>query len=311
MRVGFFILTLLVGCLAGFIPLIACGEESARSNGGNLTLNAVFQSRNGGMALIDGVQYRPGDRVGGSEILAIERGAIRLRTGAGEYTAWVGFDMPENLSPLPSNAQQRPVDVALAETGEADPHTTVADDGIYVVSYGDTLSSIASRYRPEGMPLETAVSALLETNMEIIGEDIDAIYAGSTLKIPRFHDPEEPESKSAERPPIPGHLATIDVDRPLIEPDKADSTPAQLVAVEPGDTLSGIAQRLDAPGLAKIELMQALFDENPDAFGGSMDMLYAGAVLRVPSRVRLPAREPAYAGALASAGPRDPGKSRN
>ena len=311
MRVGSILLTLLVGCVAGLIPLIACAGEPPQSSGGGLTLNAVFQSRHGGMALIDGVQYRPGDRVGGTEILAIERGAIRLRTGAGEYTAWVGFDLPGNLAPLPSNAQPRPADVALAGTGEADPHTGVADDGIYVVSYGDTLSSIASRYRPEGMPMETAVSALLQTNKQLIGEDINTIYAGSTLKIPRFYELDEPASMSAGKLPIQGHLATIDADLTLIEPDQTDSTSDQLVAVKPGDTLSGIAQRLDSPGLAKIELMQVLFDENPRAFGGSMDMLYAGAVLRVPSHIRLPSREPTYSDALASAGALDPGKSRH
>ena len=311
MRIGSTLLTLLVGCMAGFIPLIACAGEPPQSSGGGLTLNAVFQSRHGGMALIDGVQYRPGDRVGGTEILAIERGAIRLRTGAGEYTAWVGFDLPGNLAPLPSNAQQQPVGETLAETGEVDSRTTVADGRTYVVSYGDTLSSIARRHRPDGMPLERVISALLQTNRGVIGEDINTIYAGSTLKIPRLQDPEKPAKPPAERPLNPGHLATIDADRPLIGPEQTDSTPAQLVTVEPGDTLSGIAQRLEATGLAKIELMQALFDENPGAFGGSMDVLYAGALLRVPPHIRLPSREPAYADALASAGVLDSGKSRH
>ncbi|MCS6947171.1 MAG: hypothetical protein NZM12_06120 [Steroidobacteraceae bacterium] len=49
-----------------------------------------------------------------------------------------------------------------------------------------------------------------------------------------------------------------------------------------GDTLSSIAARV-ADGASRDQMMLALFRANPDAFGGNMNELRAGAILRLPS----------------------------
>ena len=300
MRVCVSILTLLIGCLAGLNPFSAGGQGSAWAYEGNLTLNAVFQSKNGGMALIDGMQYRPGDRVGGAEILAIERGAIRLQTGDGEYTAWVGLDLPQDLAPLPAREPRRLADAPASDPAPVDADTAVATHDTHTVSYGDTLSAIASRYRPDGMPLNEAISAILAANTDRIGKDMHTIYAGSTLMIPLFGNLPAPTQQFAGEKQDSGKSAIFGLDEPSIDAKSGESPVESYGPVEPGDTLSSIAQRLKAPGVTNAELMDALFTENPDAFGGSKDLLFAGAILQIPSRVWLPAGESTYTDALAS-----------
>lgn len=300
MRVCVSILTLLIGCLAGLNPFCAGGQGSAWAYEGNLTLNAVFQSKNGGMALIDGMQYRPGDRVGGAEILAIERGAIRLQTGDGEYTAWVGLDLPQDLVPLPAREPRRLADSPAPVPSPVDADTVIVAHGTHIVSYGDTLSAIANRYRPEGMPLKEAISAILEANADRIGKDMHTIYAGATLSIPFFGNLPAPTQQFARETSNKDISAIFGPDESSIDANSGKTPVESYGPVEPGDTLSSIAQRLKAPGVTNAELMDALFTENPDAFGGSKDLLFAGSILQIPSRVWLPAGESTYTDALAS-----------
>ncbi|MCP5339560.1 MAG: hypothetical protein H7A16_05170 [Sinobacteraceae bacterium] len=61
-------------------------------------------------------------------------------------------------------------------------------------------------------------------------------------------------------------------------------------AVRRGQTLSGIAQSLAAgQGVSTEQVMVGLFRANPGAFDGSMNLLRAGAVLRVPDAASLSA----------------------
>ncbi|MDE2306577.1 MAG: hypothetical protein KGL34_13535, partial [Gammaproteobacteria bacterium] len=60
--------------------------------------------------------------------------------------------------------------------------------------------------------------------------------------------------------------------------------------VGPGDTLTRIAQKLGASGQGAIDqTMLALFRANPDAFGGNVNLLHRGAILRVPDADRIAA----------------------
>ncbi len=53
--------------------------------------------------------------------------------------------------------------------------------------------------------------------------------------------------------------------------------------VSPGDTLFGIAQRHAVAGADMYQMLQAIFDANPEAFiAGNMNLLRAGAVLKIP-----------------------------
>lgn len=57
--------------------------------------------------------------------------------------------------------------------------TTPMQEQTYIVSKGETLWSIARRYKPEGMTYEQYIHELKEANKE----DISKIYPGQTITI--------------------------------------------------------------------------------------------------------------------------------
>ncbi len=58
-------------------------------------------------------------------------------------------------------------------------------------------------------------------------------------------------------------------------------------AVLRGETLSGISQRYLSNGATLNQMMIALFEANPGAFNGNINILYEGAVLRIPAAEEL------------------------
>lgn len=61
------------------------------------------------------------------------------------------------------------------------------------------------------------------------------------------------------------------------------SSSASSLRVSPGDTLFGIAQRHLVNGSDMYQMLQAIFEANPNAFiAGNMNLLRAGAVLNIP-----------------------------
>ena len=66
----------------------------------------------------------------------------------------------------------------------------------------------------------------------------------------------------------------------------------QTYRVQPGETLYSIAGRLSTGGRAGANRMAlALFEQNPQAFGGNVNRLRSGAILRVPDEAALAAIE--------------------
>lgn len=102
--------------------------------------------------------------------------------------------------------------------------------------------------------------------------------------------------------PLPGGTAARSDRGPSTPGAAMPSAPSQYGPVKPGETLGDIAQRLRPAGAALLQVLAALYAENPGAFQGeNMNRLKAGSVLRVPSSDQVNAISLADAQKLATA----------
>jgi len=114
------------------------------------------------------------------------------------------------------------------------------------------------------------------------------------LDPPTFLPAREPAAVEAPAAPAPAAETQrpAPVSRPVPAP-QAIATPASAAATEFGpvqrnDTLWEIAQRVRPDSaLTTNQVMVALYRANPNAFGGNINRLRAGAILRVPSRAQI------------------------
>ncbi len=91
--------------------------------------------------------------------------------------------------------------------------------------------------------------------------------------------PARPASTPAMRP-----RAEAAAPRPAPAPAPAVPRQASQYAVKPGDTLSRIASKTQAPGISLDQMLVGLYRSNPDAFiDRNMNLLKAGSVLQVPA----------------------------
>jgi pilus assembly protein FimV len=93
-----------------------------------------------------------------------------------------------------------------------------------------------------------------------------------------------PDAMPAASPPAPRRAAAAG--RPSASSSAAQSAgpvDGNSYQVGPGDTLTKIARSLHADSPAAVDqTMMALYRANPDAFGGNINILRRGAVLRIP-----------------------------
>lgn len=242
-------------------------------------LNGVLISPTSRSALVNGKIARAGDRVDGIEILAIEEGAVRVLTGAQEYTVLVG-----------SSAWLEPTAARSARTVRQPVSPTRQ------VNRGDTLSSIAEDYAGDGVSLNQVMVALFRANPRAFDGNINRLRAGAVLAIPDRHEVRRyiPNTATAE---VMHHTESWRADRTqrvrvATAPAELERSPVGQVTaadqgeygpVRYGETLSEIAVRVSGDGVSMNEMMLALFEANPHAFGDSIDLLHEGAVLRIPA----------------------------
>ena len=270
---------LLVPTLATFLP-----QDSAFSATSSVefTLRGVLISTNNRSALINGKVVREGERVDGIEILAIEEDAVRVLSGAEEYAVPVG-----------SGVWLEPSSVIAVRSADNDNH---AHRPARRVLSGDTLSGIAEDYVGDGISRHQVMVALFEANPQAFAGNLNRLHAGAELTIPetlqmRRLDPDtalasvlrQTQSWQAvrNRPGLaPPPLAPA-------EPHPVEATAryetSEYGPVRFGETLSEIALQVSGTGVSMNEMMAALFEANPHAFGDSIDLLHEGAVLHVPA----------------------------
>lgn len=234
----------------------------------------VSQSRRA--ALINERLSREGDRVGGAEILVISEGAVRILVGSREYTVRVG-------SPT-----------ILEHGSDSQLAYSNLDSGNISVREGETLSEIAQRYVNGGATMNQMMIAMFKANPQAFGNNINVLRAGSIIRIPNLSEIHEQSAAAANAA----------VARQMDDWRTADYPGIQLAKnvesntygpVASGETLSGIAAKTSPDGVTMNQMMIALADANPAAFGGNINMLREGAILKIPAERELLRRSPELA----------------
>lgn len=98
----------------------------------------------------------------------------------------------------------------------------------------------------------------------------------------------QPPGPAAEPAPAPRPVATPPAGAPY-------EAPAGNHRAERGDTLWRIADRYRPAGITVNQMMIALYEANPEAFGGNINRLRAGSILRIPDGQQLAAVSPSDA----------------
>ena len=264
--------------LAVFLP-----QDSAFSatSGVKFDLQGILISPTSRSALINGKIAREGERVDGIEIVAIAEDGVRVLSGSEEYAVPVG-----------SSAWLEPSLVRAVRAAQTDPRS---GPPVRRVDNGDTLSGIAEDYAGNGVSLYQVMVALFEANPQAFDGNINRLQAGAELRIPETLEIRDraPETALAEvlrqteswqaGKDLPGRAAQS---LASIEVDPVDALAAfetgEYGPVRFGETLSGIAVQVSGDDVSMHQMMAALFDANPHAFGDNIDLLHEGAVLRVP-----------------------------
>ncbi|MGI9238660.1 MAG: FimV/HubP family polar landmark protein [Woeseiaceae bacterium] len=271
----------------------------AGSATGNFHLKGVLVSDSGGLALINGKMSRVGDRVAGAEILAIVEGAVRLLIGSRELTVNVGssFDTQQTFHastgrsqresrPESVRASNRPMEHRPTEHRPTQPASSPSRVDQHAVTKGETLSGISKHYQVDGVTLNQMMIAFFRINPKAFDDNINILLEGASLRIPTRSELLQEEAD----------MATAQVSRQIDEWQTVHQQPARVAEavsrthygpVDGGETLIVIAENVRPVGVTVDQMMIALFEANPEAFGDNINMLYEGSVLHMPDNKEL------------------------
>ncbi|NIL95409.1 MAG: hypothetical protein GTO71_13455 [Woeseiaceae bacterium] len=112
-----------------------------------------------------------------------------------------------------------------------------------------------------------------------------------SARIERSAPPPAPQPRTTPAPtPMPQPVEPEPAPAPTVQPEPVvdyrpfSTQPGEDYVVERGDTLWGLAARIRPDSrLTMNQTMLAIFEANPDAFGGNINILLAGAAVRIPS----------------------------
>ncbi|MCZ6895238.1 MAG: hypothetical protein O7H40_14490, partial [Gammaproteobacteria bacterium] len=100
---------------------------------------------------------------------------------------------------------------------------------------------------------------------------------------PAAPPPQPAEQASSQIAPSPFSTTVDDTSSTPGEPSFDRAPVGGVLVIQRGDTLWSIAQRERRDsGLTMSQMMLAIYEANPDAFGGNINMMSAGAYLRIP-----------------------------
>lgn len=274
---------LLIPTLAMFL---AQEQAISATSSVEFTLRGILISPTNRSALVNGKVVRAGERVDGIEILAIEEDAVHVLSGSEEYAVPVGSGAWLEPSLV------RPVRIAQVE-GES-------RSSVRRVNNGDTLSAIAEDYAGNGVSLHQVMVALFDANPKAFDGNLNRLHAGAELHIPESLDMRrlDPQTAVVE---VLRQTESWQAGRDRSgfasrQPVSIEAQPVSVVAtfetseygpVRFGETLSEIAVEVSGNDVSMHEMMAALFEANPHAFGDNIDLLHEGAILRVPGSAEI------------------------
>jgi pilus assembly protein FimV len=118
--------------------------------------------------------------------------------------------------------------------------------------------------------------------------------APALVEVPRTSPPQRVPARAPPQPTSPAALA-----QPIVRSSPARPDTAQAYGpVQRGESLWSIASALRPDeSVSMTQVMQAIFEANPQAFAGNMNLLYRDAVLRMPDIERIRSIDAATANA--------------
>ena len=270
----------------------ACASVSAQ----DFRVTGTVVSSNARLAIVNGEMAREGDRVDGGEILSIDAGVVRILTGSQELKVRLGATGVERRSfsavtrrdtgERNTTATSQDTNATQASVTQRDVVTRPNTHGVHgPVKLGETLSAIAQYYLGDGVTMDQMMIALFAANPDAFDGNINFLHEGAVLRIPNANElrTQPPEAATAEV--ARQHSAWSD--RYEQQPVFATIPVQDYGPVKNGETLSSIAEGYLGDGTTMNQMMIALFEANPHAFSGNINVLHEGAVLRIPDSSEL------------------------
>ena len=262
-------LTLLVPLVAAAAVVLGTVAEADE-----FRVKGVLISPSGSSALVNNKILREGEQLDGVEILEIREGEVLVRRGSQQLTVWVGSRAVWDLA--------RPYKPFTPEV----PPPAMAADSYGPVQRGETLSEIAERHLVGDQTINQMMVALYETNPDAFDGNINRLREGAVLQMPDRDVLHGQAVASATEEVLRQTKAWRDELAAWLKP-AMPASPETYGPVKRGQTLSGIASSLAREGTTMNQMMIALFEANPQAFDGNINLLQVGAVLQVPDETAL------------------------
>ena len=208
-----------------------------------------------------------------------ELGGLSVQLGSADDFARYGIDRPFFLQGVEFRVVQRSGNNSVVEVRSRSPITepfltflveATWPSGRLLREY--TVLLDPPTYTPPGVQQAPAVQAPVRQT------------PADSARIERAPAPREtaPTPRPAPQPAQPARSG--DTDPKPLPPTRYDRTPNGDVYVNRGDTLWGIASRVRPDSRLNVnQTMLAIYEANPDAFGGNINSLRADVTLRIPS----------------------------
>ncbi|MEO0575799.1 MAG: FimV/HubP family polar landmark protein [Pseudomonadota bacterium] len=298
-----------------YLAVILCGlliaepaasqtHETGASGLKEYRLSGVLTSSTRRTALLNSDTIREGTRIGDVIIESIDDRQIQIRRGSTRQVVPVGGSF--TAAPR-TDRDQRMMVITRPTQGIRRSNMPQDADLEHVVARGETLSGIARRYKLDGATMDQMMLALFNDNRRAFGDNVNRLKAGATLRIPDQQDLDglapaiaavavrqhHDRWRADSAPPA---LQLADITLPATAKPALPSA-GTYGPVDRGETLMKIARSitLSDESLTTHQVMIALFDSNPHAFGNNINVLYEGAVLSLPKEATVAAVVPAVA----------------